>query len=362
MQDITAEITVIGAGQMGQIYINNLLEMGIPSENIYCCDINPEKVDAARNKFPGVVVEQELSLLPTNDVAIIASSSPSHASVIEVLAARGTRYFFCEKPLGMTLQETEQIRKAVEVVDGQVYTAFLINFSPAVAEILALMNEENLVMVEGDVIWCKNRIGDTRPSPGDTEDESVHGAELLRMLAGINRRIYTESVSGRVSYLKFVDQEAQERAHRLDPSFPLEVDSATRAIISMDTDVGSVHASLCSSFTAGRQKREVNIILAHKDQPWLPLLSACLNFDVKGEGGIVDLFQFSDLQNRKNSREHAIPANKIADQIRAFFHVINGGEEDVRLTPFHRAQDAVKFTKAVQSSHNDGGRPVLLRG
>jgi len=352
------EITIVGMGQMGRIYMTNLLNMGFEQDSIVAFDIDPEKVSAAREKFPGLVIEQDLNLLPVTEAAIVSSNSPSHARVIEELCARGTKHIFCEKPLGMSVEETDYIERAVSQVGGEVYTAFLINFSPAVAKVLETMVAEDLVLIEGQVTWGKNRFGDTRPSSGDTEDESVHGAELLRMFAAINRRIHRETVAGHVSYLDFVDQAAQDRAHELDPSFPLRVDSSTFATMAMETDAGPVYCSLQSSFLLGEQVRTVRILLADRTDPRLPKYAMRFDFDVKRGDETVDLLQVTDILAKKNLGEEAIPANKIRDQLQAFFAAIGGAEADSRLTPFWRARAAVRFTKSIQESHKNGGGPV----
>jgi Oxidoreductase family, NAD-binding Rossmann fold len=355
------KVLIVGMGQMGTIYVNNLLKMGFPASDIIMHDIDPAKVERAREMFPDIAIELDLAAVPVVETAIIASNSPSHARVIQELCQRGTKYFFCEKPLGMSVEEADDIGQAVDAVGGQVYTAFLINFSPAVESALSLMYDE-AVLIEGQVIWGKNRFGDTRPSAGDTEDESVHAAELLRMLASVNRTIESQSVAGRLSYLDFVDQDAQNRAHELDPSFPLRVDSSTFATLAMTTDTGPVYCSLQSSFLLGEQVRTVRMLLAGALNPRLPIIALRFDFDVKRNGETVDILQVTDIREKKNLGEQFFVANKIRDQLDAFFTAVDsdGMDVDSRLTPWSRARSAVAFTKAIQASHETGGMPVVI--
>lgn len=352
------QVTIIGMGQMGSSYAKNLMAMG---HGVIGCDIDLKKVEVARLQFPDVQIECSLDALPVTDVAVVASSTPSHAAVIEMLAARGTRFFFCEKPLGLSVEDTDRIATAVESVGGKVYTAFLINFSPVVQEVIRLMEDEHLVMSHASVLWGKNRIGNKRPSAGDTEDESVHGAELIQMLAAVNRQVYTQTVGGQVLYLDFVDQEAQAHAYALDPSFPTRVDSTTIATMAMVTDTGSVACSLYSDFVMGKQKREVHIVLVEHANPTRPRYGILMTFDVRqDDGSFQDTIQITDLQKNEDLDERAVDANKLREQLEAFFSAINGEEEDRRLTPFWRARMAVRFTKAVQDSHWSGGVPVSV--
>ncbi|MEI9967019.1 MAG: Gfo/Idh/MocA family oxidoreductase [Candidatus Moraniibacteriota bacterium] len=354
-----AIVTIVGFGQMGRYYLNNLQNIGLAEDNIVVCDIDPAKVARAQNDFPALAIAGTLDALPVTETAIIASNTPSHCVAIEALTVRGTRFIFCEKPLGLSLEETDRIDAAVRAVDGAVYTAFLINFSPAVQALIEQMRIEDLVLVEGMVTWGKNRFGDTRPSSGDTEDESVHGAELLRLLAGINREIHSETVSGRVSYLDFVDQAAQDRAHALDPSFPRTVDSSTFALLTMETNVGKVSCSLQSSFLLGEQVRQVRVLLASREKPEMPRYAARFDFDVKRESGIVDLLQVTDIQKKTDIGEQPWAGDKIKAQLLAFYEAIAGGKIDERLTSFLRAKAAVAFTKAIQQS-SERGTPVSL--
>lgn len=389
------KVAVVGLGQMGKYYINNMLEMGIEPTDIVGVDIDPDKITAAKaefakaSEFPGIVYlgslfsngdgkegrylgrhptcvlhpytdDLQYSPVVCSEFAVVATNTPSHVRVIEELCELGIRHIFCEKPLGMSVEETDQIERAVRKVNGQVYTAFLINFSPAVSKVLKMMEAENLVLSEGQATWGKNRFGDPRPSAGDTEDECIHGAELLKMFANVNRRVHHESVSARISYLNFLDEAAQAKAHEFDQSFPLKVDSSTFVVGRMESDVGPVNFLLSSSFLLGEQVRTVRLLLANRENPNQPRYAARLDFDMKRDDKIVDILQLTDIPRKKNLGEELLQGNKIHLQLAAFMEAIKGCGVDNRLTPFFRGRSAVCFTKAVQESHQKGGVPVSV--
>ncbi len=96
---------------------------------------------------------------------IIASNTPAHErNIRDRIENGGVTSIFSEKPLGLTLHQTEGIEEIARKHSTDIYTGFLIRFSPAVEELRKFMKERNLVMTTGVVDWGKNRRGDTRPT------------------------------------------------------------------------------------------------------------------------------------------------------------------------------------------------------
>lgn len=257
----TGLFVVVGLGQMGGLYVEKMIQLGIAPDHIIGIDIDPEKVAAARNKFIGssfygnyedvcYPYTDDLKIWNQGyvDTAIVATNTPSHHKVIIELIARGVKNILCEKPLGIDAAAVEEIREASAKYDAMIYTAFLMNFSPAILHMIQKMQDEGLIMTEGSVVWGKNRFGDKRPTPGDLEDETVHGVGILHALCGINQKIKRAFVVSQLTYPHYASAGAQAKAHELDESFPVTVNASTMAIERIATDKGELHA-FCTVLT-----------------------------------------------------------------------------------------------------------------
>lgn len=353
------KIAIVGLGQMGIIYLKNLLSMGYQESDIIGIDIDPAKIEAAKEKFPGIIVLNQMD--ERVSTAIVCTNTPSHHRVIVELAERGVKHIFCEKPLGMNVAAVNEIRDAITKTGTKVYAAFLINFSPVLKDLAELMERENLLITEGHVVWGKNRFGNNRPTPGDLEDESVHGVGVLHMLAGINQQIREIKVSGRLTFPKYVDEAAQAKARELDPTFPAidAVNASSMITEQVVTDrFECLTFGIHSSFIMGTQRREVGVLLCSADDPRCPKYYAGMEFDIKtGEGKVADRLTLTKIENNQIVVTEKA-CNKIIEETRAFLAVAADEEKDPRSTDFAEALMAVRFSDSVLRSHMNGGEVI----
>src|SRR3989344_3659986 len=135
------KIIVIGLGQMGGNYVRLLQKADIAPSDIIGVDIDPVKVEAARGKFPGVVIGESIDAVWDSNItaAIVATNTPSHHRVLCDLMDRGVKYLLTEKPLGINHRAANEIGEMATKCGANVYTAFLMNFSPAVLHLIQQM-------------------------------------------------------------------------------------------------------------------------------------------------------------------------------------------------------------------------------
>ena len=362
------KVVVVGLGQMGNLYVEKLMRLGIVPKHIIGIDIDPAKIVAAKEKFPGVTllghIDETAIHNPTSepcdqikcsiagyvDTAIVATNTPSHHRVIIELMERGVKSILCEKPLGISADAVSEIQEVMNRTGAQVFTAFLMNFSLAILHVIKRMQDEGLIMTEGSAVRGKNRFGDSRPTPGDLKDETVHGAGILQNLCAVNQKIRRIDVLAQLTYSEYTSFEAQVKARALDPSFPMEVNASTMALEVITTDKGEVPCNLHSSFLLSSQTCRITAVLSRAHDPLQPVYSVEFNFDVKVDGKIIDKLMITTLDG--NVIENLeFGADKLGDQTAAFLAAASGSEVDPRLTDFNEARNAVKFTEAALQSH-----------
>lgn len=343
------KIAVVGIGKMGTDYVR-LVQVG--GNSVVGIDIDPVKVEAAKKNFPEMVFSPHPESIEDFDFdgAIVATNTPSHHKVLIDLMRRGVRYILCEKPIGLHMAAVKEVEAVMKETGSKIYTGLLMNFSPATLHVITMMQAANLVMTEGSFVWGKNRMPDKRPTPGDLEDETVHGVGILHALASVNQAIQQILVSAHLTYPVYASAEAQAKAHEFDPSFPMEVNATTMGTELIRTNLGDVPCSLHSSFILGSQVRRVTAVLAKASDPTELVFSVEFNFDVnKADQVRITALTTNDVVVKD------FPCDKLGDQTKAFLHAVFNGTEDPRLTDFTGAKQAVAMTEAILLSHKLGG-------
>jgi len=364
------KILVLGTGYMGRIYINNLNEhLGIDQRQIVGVDINSERFTALSKEFPEVEfiysqADQPLAkFINFNEVGsvFLCTNTPSHHRLLVELMQNGIRNIFCEKPLALNMEGVNAVRKEKLRTGTHIFTAFLMNFSPAVMHIIERMRAENLVLIQGEASWGKNRMYDPRPTPGDLEDESVHPIGVFHtLLQASGLEINAVYVGARLSWLDYIDPEVQRKAHEVDPSFPLRVNSS--AFINEEVHCSSIpfpillHTS--SSYVKGKQVRRVECTLAKHDNPIRPHLAIEFNFDTPAG----DILEITRLAERKAEEPLSFRCQKIAAESEAFLNFVESRTRDPRLTDYLEARMSVKVTDAIVESDKMGGCRIQAIG
>ena len=80
------------------------------------CDLNPERVAAARQDFPDIAVRADAEALGSDaavDLVIVATPPNTHAALCLDLMAAG-KHVVCEKPLALNRRETDALQSAAE--------------------------------------------------------------------------------------------------------------------------------------------------------------------------------------------------------------------------------------------------------
>ena len=342
---------LIWLGYMWKFYAQNAIKLWVWW--LVWTDISEDNMNKFSQDFPDYNVSPSISgLLHCNPKqVIVASNTPAHTSNIRELIAWGVKSILSEKPLWLTTTEVLTINDLAKKENVSIYTAFLIAFSPAVQKVVSFMKESNLILTSWKVDWWKNRINNNRPTAWNLEDESVHWAHLLYLLAGINQEIESAQIAWNISYDQYVDPKVQAEAREYDSSFPSIPSSATNVMTLFKTTRTKITTLLSSSFVAFSQRRVLELTLSDKDTPDVPKYAVEIHFDKKTDNGSKDTIVIIDLQNNSDViLSDSYKCNKLKDQLQTFLDS-NNGTPDIRLTDIDLAVTMTKWVDAALESH-----------
>jgi len=189
---MSARVTIglIGAGRIGKGHAEALAGRIPEADLVGIADVFG---DAARAVAENVGVArwttdpQELIDDPGIDAVVIASSTDTHAPLIEA-AARAGKHVFCEKPVALDLETTDRAIAAAEAAGIIFQIGFQRRFDPAYAKAKALIESGALGRIE----HIRDTMRDPAPPPrayvevsgGLYRDMCIHNFDCVRWLMG----------------------------------------------------------------------------------------------------------------------------------------------------------------------------------
>lgn len=181
------EFCQFGAGRIGAIHADNIALHG-GAKLRYVVDVNVAAAQALADKYDAEVVSTETALAdPAVGAVVIASSTDTHADLIEV-SARAGKAIFCEKPIDLSLERVESCLDVAKEAGVPLALAFNRRFDPSFAAL-----RRRLVQGEvGDVEMVSITSRDPAPPPlayikvsgGLFRDMMIHDLDIARWLLG----------------------------------------------------------------------------------------------------------------------------------------------------------------------------------
>lgn len=176
-----------GAGRIGAIHAANLAQ-DPAFELRYVVDVNREAAEALAKKYGAKVGSAEAALAdPAVNAVIIASSTDTHADLIE-RAAKAGKAIFCEKPIDLSMERVKRCVAVVRDAAVPVLMGFNRRFDPSFR---ALHNALSVGRV-GKVELVQITSRDPSPPPpayiavsgGLFRDMTIHDLDMARWLLG----------------------------------------------------------------------------------------------------------------------------------------------------------------------------------
>ncbi|ANY69299.1 inositol 2-dehydrogenase [Paenibacillus sp. BIHB 4019] len=184
------KIGIIGAGRIGKIHADNLLRL--PQVEIAAISdlfANAELEAWAAERGIATVTKDSAALIadPAIDAIFICSSTDTHVPLIKQAAEAG-KHIFCEKPVSMTLSQTEEAVEAVEKAGVKLQIGFNRRFDHNFKRIREHVEQGTI----GETHIIKITSRDPNPphkdyikvSGGIFMDMMIHDFDMARFLAG----------------------------------------------------------------------------------------------------------------------------------------------------------------------------------
>ncbi|MDR1482761.1 MAG: Gfo/Idh/MocA family oxidoreductase [Synergistaceae bacterium] len=189
------KLGIVGLGRLGRQHAHNISGL-IPEARLYAaCSLVAEEVEAAKRDFSPEIVTMdfdELISLPKMDGLVIASNSQAHCDMICRALKAGVHNIYSEKPVGMTLEEIDQIRETVKEHKANIFQVgynrrFDHNYQRMKAEIDSGRIGKPIIvkMINRDNLWREEDLVRFAPSSGGfIFDMCTHDFDAARWFLG----------------------------------------------------------------------------------------------------------------------------------------------------------------------------------
>jgi len=177
------KFSLFGAGRIGSLHARILADT-VGGDSVLVADVDEARAEAVARDVGARAVSVEAAL-DEGDALVIASSTSTHAELLEAGAARG-KPIFCEKPLAVDLPSTVRVVENLEKAGIPVQLGFQRRFDPAYLEARRMIESEEI-----GTVYCIRLAGhDPAPpheayipvSGGLFRDFSIHDFDVIRWL------------------------------------------------------------------------------------------------------------------------------------------------------------------------------------
>jgi len=193
-------VGIIGLGRMGQVYARHLAAMSnveIAAASDVIAD-HAESFSAEIGAKHWTVNYQDVLDNPEIKAIFILSPTSTHAEIISAAAGTG-KAIFCEKPIALTLEETDDIIRSLEKNSVMFQAGFMRRFDPGYMEAkkqieAGIIGQPTTFKAVGRDPFCPDlNYAKREVSGGLILDMAVHDFDLARWLMGAEvTRTYTE--------------------------------------------------------------------------------------------------------------------------------------------------------------------------
>ena len=191
-------IGIVGGGRAGALHARNLTRV-LGADVVSVIDPNPEtggalaaELDAVASPTLSAALEQQL------DAVVISTPTFTHCDLV-VDSCQAGLHVFCEKPLGLTVEECDAMIAAADAADVIIQVGFVRRFQPEMVEAKARIDSGEI----GDITFIRSVTrgpglppdwaNNIEMSNGMLAEVNSHDFDCVRWMTGDDyHRIYAE--------------------------------------------------------------------------------------------------------------------------------------------------------------------------
>src|SRR5260370_21455776 len=176
-----------GAGRIGAIHAGNIARHPA-ARLLHVVDVNQEAAAQLAKQHGALVSTGDAALAdPAIDAVLIASSTDTHAGLIEA-AARAGKAVFCEKPIDLDTPRVEACLAVVKEAGVALMVGFNRRFDPNFAKLRAQLRGGRIGRLEMLAITSRDPgpppLSYTKVSGGPFRDMMIHALDITPSLLG----------------------------------------------------------------------------------------------------------------------------------------------------------------------------------
>ena len=196
---MTVRFAVVGCGAMGRIHARNIAAAR-DAELVAVADVEADLArKVAEESAPHRVYAHEQAVLDDAeiDAVVLATQPETHADLIGT-AARAGKHILCEKPVGVSISETDSALRAVETAGVKLMVGFNRRFDPTFGRLKAIVDSGGVGALCTLHIFSRDPATGTASAQGARDlflDTSIHDFDMVRFLSG--EEVESVQVSGK---------------------------------------------------------------------------------------------------------------------------------------------------------------------
>lgn len=177
-------LAVVGVGTWGKNLVRNFESLR-GCEILYCCDINPEQLEAIRELYPNLRTTTDLEeVLADKQVEAVAIATPAatHYELTRRILEAG-RHVYVEKPFTLITQQAQELVDLAGAQGIQIMVGHLMEYHPAVVKIKELVDAGEL----GEVYYIYSQrvnLGKIRRDESSLWSLAPHDVSMVLYLFG----------------------------------------------------------------------------------------------------------------------------------------------------------------------------------
>ena len=180
------QIGVIGCGHWGPNHIRNFSSME-QSEVPICCDTNKDRLETIKKMLPSIEATTELhDVLSRDDITAVVVSTPvgSHYSIVKEALSAG-KDVLCEKPMTMTVKESEELIDLAKKNDKILMVGHVFLYNMGIRRIKKYITSGELGRIH--YIHCtRTNLGPIREDVNAVYDLASHDISICSYLLDAN--------------------------------------------------------------------------------------------------------------------------------------------------------------------------------